>query len=237
MSHRPPSIIASRLIYGGAVLFAVATIGVVLVRSAPVRAAVPNRLYGAVTLNGQPAAPGTPIVALTAGKTCASGQVVAPQPPNNYAYILDVPDANAAQECKPGAVITFTVGGQTAGQTFTLSDIGDFARLDLVAPGTPNVPVTASATAIPISATRTVNLGMGCSDVPSPFADSTKPETIAAAITPGTALDGIWRYDTPAQTYRAFNPNAPTISDLTTVNKNDPLRICMNAPATITVPA
>lgn len=194
--------------------------------AAPARAQVPNRIFGTVTLNGQPAAVGTTIEALTAGKSCGTTTVrQTTVSGTSYPYQMDLPSTNEPA-CKPGAVVTFTVGGATAGQTFTLTDVGDFARLDLTAPGTPNVPTTAS---------NTVSLRAGgCTDVTSTFPNGTTPQTIAAAIAPASALNAIWRVDRATGMHRGFSPLAPFASDLQTVDRGDTLRICTTAAATLT---
>ncbi len=210
----------------GAVLFGLAR------AAAPAHAQIPNRLYGTVTLNGAPAPVGTPIVALTNGKTCASttvqrldvgGTSSAPL----YPYVLDVPAQGADPICKPGAVVTFTVGGVTAGQTFTLDDLATFNRIDLTAPGTPNVP----------SQNQTVNLAAGCTDVTSTFPNGTTPATIAAAVSPASALAAIWRYDAASGHHQGYSPATDWASDLTSVAQGDKLRICTSAAATLTQPA
>jgi hypothetical protein len=204
------------------------TLLVVSFTAQPAHAAVPNRLYGTVTLNGQPAPVGTTIVGLTGGKQCASATVSATAiSGTSYPYIMNIPDGSADFDCKPGAVIVFTVGGVTAGQTVTLDDVGTFFRVDLTAPGTPNVPTT----------TRTVNLPAGCSEVTSSFANATTPQTIAQAIAPADALVSIWRFDATAGAHRGYSPATAFASDLTAVNRNDALRICTTAPATLTQPA
>jgi hypothetical protein len=192
-------------------------------------AAPPNRVYGTVTLNGAPAPVGTVIVALTGGKVCGTTTVVATAiSGNSYPYVLNLPDPSAPLECKPGAVITFTVAGLPAGQSITLDDLGTFFRVDLVAPGTPSVPGAGG---------RTVALASGCTDVVSTFADGTAPEVVAAAVTPADALQAIWRYDAAAGRYAGYSPAAPFASDLTSINRSDTIRICTGAPATLTQPA
>lgn len=192
------------------------------------RAAVPNRLYGTAMLNGQPAAVGTSIVALAGGKPCATVSVATlAASGTSYPYRMDVPDANADGACKPGAVLTFTIGGVTAAQTFTLDDTGAFQRLDLTAPGTPNVPAGSA---------RSVNLAPGCNQVSSTFPDNTPPQEIALAISPMTAVAAIWVADRSTGLFRGFNPNAVDLSDLRAVNRGDLIRACVREAATLTQP-
>jgi hypothetical protein len=211
-----------------ATLLATAALLIPAVRTLPVNAQVPNRVYGTVTLDGAVAPVGTPIVALASGKTCASATVTALQVNGtNYPYRLDVPDGSAAEECIPGAVLTFTVGGKTAGQTFTLSDIGSFQRLDLSAPGVPNVPV---------STAKTVTLAAGCTQITSAFPDGTGIDTIVAAITPASAVGAIWRFDPAKGAYQGFSPAVGWANDLGSVKRGDVLRICATATATLAQP-
>lgn len=208
------------------VLIAAVTAGLLMtLAGAPrvLRAQVPNRIYGAVTLNGAAAAPGTSVVALTSGKTCGSATVTAPQV-SGITYQLDVPAGGSPQECKPGAVITFTVAGLTAAQSFTLDDIGTFRRIDLTAPGTPNLP------------SRTVNLPAGCTEVTSTWPDGTTAAAVAATVTPAEALSAIWRWDAQATNYRGYSAASAAASDLATINRNEVLRVCVTATATLTQP-
>lgn len=215
-----------------AALFMAAAAIVSAIVPVPVGAQVPNRLYGSVTLNGAPAPVGTTIVALAGGKSCGTTTVAALQVGGSaaspiYPYILDVPAPGSDPVCKPGAILTFTVGGLTAAQAFTLDDLASFQRLDLTAPGTPNVPAT----------TTTVALAQGCTEVTSTFADGTPTATLVAAISPAGALDAIWRYDAAARLYRGYSPTGTIASDLATINRGDTLRICASAAASLTAPA
>ena len=198
---------------------------------AEVHAQLGNRVYGSVTLNGAPAPIGTTIVALTEGsKVCATTTVTQLQAnpgARSYPYVMDVPSGSSAPECRPGAIITFTVGGQTAAQFFTIDEIGSFRLIDLTAPGTPNVPAT----------TRTVTLAVGCTDVTSSFPDNTPAATVAAAVAPSTALSAFWRFDAALNAFRGYGPVSNAASDLTTVNLGDALRFCTTAAATLTLPA
>lgn len=198
---------------------------VVAVRT--VHAAPPNRVYGTVTLHGAPAPVGTVIVALTGGKVCGTTTVTATVVSgSSYPYVLNLPDPAAPLECKPGAVITFTVAGLPAGQRITLDDLGTFFRVDLVAPGMPDVP-----------GARTVALPTGCTDVVSTFPDGTPAAAVAAAVVPAEALHAIWRYDPATGRYAGFSPAAPLASDLTTVNRAEFLRVCTAGPAALRLPA
>lgn len=53
---------------------------------------------------------------------------------------------------------------------------------------------------------------------------------------PADALLAIWRYDNAAQTFRAFSPQFPLASDLTTVNRLDAVFICLREVGTLVRP-
>jgi hypothetical protein len=84
---------------------------------------------------------------------------------------------------------------------------------------------------------RVVNLGPGCNMVTLTFASGTQATAVAAAVSPSTALQAIWRLDNATRTFQAFMPQAPQASDLTSVNLLDPAFICVDAAATIAMPA
>ena len=239
MRRHPLRLVVAPLVVGAA---AVALFASRADHTGTARAQVPNRLYGSVTLNGSPAPTGTTITAYTGDKVCGtttvSGTVInATTPPYVYPYQFDVPNGAFDQACKPGAVLTFKVGTATAGQTYTLGDSGNFTRLDLTAPGVPNVPTpvpTATATPAP---TRAISLAFGCTDYTSTFPDGTTPDAIVAAVSPSANFSGLWRYDGDQTGYRGFAPGAADANDLTTVKRGEVLRICVTDTATLTAPA
>ena len=73
----------------------------------------PVRIYGSVTVAGQPPAAGTVVVAFVGATACGSGSVAA-----DGSYVLDVRSAAAQAGCGvDGAIITFTVAGRRARET------------------------------------------------------------------------------------------------------------------------
>lgn len=82
-----------------------------------------------------------------------------------------------------------------------------------------------------------VQLFTGCNNVTLTWAAGSAVSEVAAAVTPATALAAIWRFDNATQTFRAFSPQFPDVSDLLTVNGLDAVFICMRAPGTLTRPA
>jgi hypothetical protein len=197
-------------------------------RAAPAHAQIPSRLYGSVTLNGAPAPIGTPVTVGTAGKVCARTTVARLDVvETSYPYVMDVPEGGSPQECKPGAVMTFMVGNAVAAQTYTMGEFPMFQRIDLTAPGNPNVP--GMATTIPLT--------RGCTNVVSTFPNGTPAATVAAAISPSAALSMIMKFDATVMSYLSFGPAAVGLKQLTTVNRGDILRVCVGATGTLTPPS
>jgi hypothetical protein len=70
----------------------------------------PNRFFGTVTVNGDPAPAGTPIVAIISNIRCGSGQVQ-----QGGTYSIDIAPANTVAGCGvDGATVMFTVGDRLA---------------------------------------------------------------------------------------------------------------------------
>jgi hypothetical protein len=84
---------------------------------------------------------------------------------------------------------------------------------------------------------RTVNLSTGCNMVTLSFASGTQTATVAAAVSPPTALQTIWRLDNATRSFQAFMPQAPQASDLTSVNLLDAVFMCVDAAATVAMPS
>jgi hypothetical protein len=68
------------------------------------------------------------------------------------------------------------------------------------------------------------------------FASGTDAATVAAAVSPASALDAIWRLDNSSGSFQAFRPQAPQASDLQSVNPLDAVFLCLNATADIAMP-
>lgn len=85
----------------------------------------PNRFYGKVTLNGQPATAGTSVAATIGGTACGSTTVK-----SDGTYVLDVVSSGQTAGCgTEGAAISFSVAGNPAGSGTWSS--GKFTQLDL----------------------------------------------------------------------------------------------------------
>jgi hypothetical protein len=69
------------------------------------------------------------------------------------------------------------------------------------------------------------------------FPTGTQAATVAAAVSPPTALQTIWRLDNTTRSFQAFMPQAPQASDLASVSLLDAVFICVDAGANIATPA
>lgn len=85
--------------------------------------------------------------------------------------------------------------------------------------------------------TETVQLVAGCNNVTLTWPDGTVTSEVAAAVSPLSALLGMWRFDSGRQTYEGFSPLAPGASDLTSVNRTDAVFICLSTPGTLSRPS
>jgi len=83
---------------------------------------------------------------------------------------------------------------------------------------------------------RAVNLSPGCNMVTLTFPDGTKTSTLAAAISPPSALQTVWRLDNTTGSFQAYTPQAPQASDLTSLNLLDAVFICLDTTASISMP-
>jgi hypothetical protein len=80
------------------------------------------------------------------------------------------------------------------------------------------------------------NLSPGCNMVTATFPTGTQTSTLADFVSPPSALQAVWRVDNATRTFQAFMPQAPQASDLTSLNLLDPLFVCVNAAATVSLP-
>jgi hypothetical protein len=84
---------------------------------------------------------------------------------------------------------------------------------------------------------RTITLSPGCNMVTLSFAGGTQTASVAAAVSPPTALQAIWRLDNATRSFQAFMPQAPQASDLTSVNLLDAVFMCVDGAAAIAMPS
>ncbi|MGH2598304.1 MAG: hypothetical protein ACRDJ9_02840 [Dehalococcoidia bacterium] len=163
-----------RLVWTLAALVCVAA-GAVLHGGRDVAAqAPPTRVFGAVTVNGEPPPPGTVVEAFVGGMPCGQGEVRDLGDPIGIGFVVDV-DADAFNPgCgNDGETITFKVGGLDAPETATFQT-GAFVQRDLTTAGAPASPPPAQESPSPAPATPS----------PSPVATPTSTPTATPAASP-----------------------------------------------------
>lgn len=128
----------------------------------------PSRFVGTVTVNGQPAAPGTTVEAHIGSVTCGTGSVF--MSGSDARYTLDSPDTASVAGCgTDGATVSFFVGGQPAAQTGawhnyqlnTLNLTAGGAAATATTPPTPLAPVTGSGSTTSGGVSRLVLFWLG----------------------------------------------------------------------------
>ena len=84
----------------------------------------------------------------------------------------------------------------------------------------------------------TVTLNQGCTDVVLSFSNGTSIRTVVAAVSPSEALKAIWRANRATGQDDGFSPRAALrLSELSSVNRLDRVRICMETAGLLTQPA
>ena len=91
-----------------------------------------------------------------------------------------------------------------------------------------------TATVAPV---EMIALAEGCNNVVLTWPNGTSPATVAAAVTPRTALSAIWRLDSATSRFRAWSPLPSAPNDLTSFNRLDAVFICMQTPGALSRPA
>ena len=131
----------------------------------------------------------------------------------------------------PGQVVMRLVPTGAAvvgGKTLTLTCVVDRNR---------SVKGVAVMTLSSTPVTEAVSLVAACNPAVSTWADGTTIETVAGAVAPPEALDGIWALNPDGTAWLGFSPAAPEgVNDLVSVNQLDAFFVCVNAKATLTRP-
>lgn len=140
-----------------------ATAGMALAQSVP---EPPSRFAGTVTIDGQPAAPGTPIEARIGDTSCGVTSVFAQG--GQARYVIDVASAASQPGCgTPGASVTFVVGGRVASQVGTWRNY-ELGQLDLVVTSpSPSPTPTAPPPVTPTPRPPVAGTGLAQPDGPS----------------------------------------------------------------------
>lgn len=222
------------------VLVALTGVAIVVLAVAPTLAAQPsppNRFYGGLTIDNQPAPAGTQVRAFVGDKDCTTQRDPFTVPAGQYA--VEVAGTSQIQGCAAeGSEITFRVGTRTANEKGAFRT-GQFTKLDLTVGGTLATATpgpTASATPTP---------------TPSPTPTPTPPAqtgTVARLdLNPDTSRcippageescsdgrDKLWKGDTAAWTaeYARQGKPAPSADDIFVqtyeyrIGANDPAAI------------
>ncbi len=133
-SRKLGAALVTALIAGGSIT------GGALAQSAP---EPPSRFAGTVTIDGQPAAPGTPVEARVGDVSCGVTTVFASG--GQSRYVIDVASAASQPGCgTPGATVTFVVAGRPAGQVGSWRNF-ELSQLDLAVTSPTPTPTTAPA--------------------------------------------------------------------------------------------
>jgi len=146
---------------------------------------------------------------------------------------------------------TVTYDGQTLTITLPAGSAIDVGRLGpgTCAPvdGQPNVvacrvlgrpPTTVTVSIVGAPApVESLDLRPGCTNVVLTWPTGTAVDTVAAAVTPASALLSIWWLDAAAGRYLGWSPLPDAPNDLTSVNRMDAVYICMGEAGTFTRPA
>ena len=164
----------------------------------------PTRVFGTVTVDGQPAPAGTVVQAFVGEKQCGEGLVRRISDDLPLGYVVDVAGATQVAGCgTDGATITFRVGGVPANETATFAT-GTFIRLDLtvrgqVATPTPGAPTPPPFGAAPAATPTAVASPGAASLTPAEPGGATEAPAVATPTATVTAGPGLpVRTATPA---------------------------------------
>jgi hypothetical protein len=135
---------------------------------------------------------------------------------------------NSVQSEDPGSLtITLVPTGKSVAS-------GEQMKLTCVLDRNRSISATATVGLSTTPGLETVNLPAACSLVGSTWDDGTAVSAVATAVIPAEALKAIWSFDPATGTWVGFSPAAPAgASDLTTVDRLEPLFICMSEPGTV----
>lgn len=135
--------------------------------------------------------------------------------------------------------LTAPVGAVVQIVSGCVSDEGLAAVVHCSVSGLSSPPtLTVVFTTVPVGARpETIPLSVGCHNVTLTWPAGTLIDDIAAAVTPPSALDGIWRFDSVDQRFHGYFLYRGAPNDLASVNGADEAFICVRAPATLARPA
>lgn len=102
--------------------------------------------------------------------------------------------------------------------------------------GSATTTATVNGAASAVSALEQVPLQVNCNNVALTWPNGTALSVVQAAISPAGSLIAIWRFDNLAQRYSGYSPLPGAPNDLLTVNRGDPVFICMSSGGTLSRP-
>jgi len=151
---------------------------------------------------------------------------------NGVATIANVPAGacNISEASRAG----FTVNAvNVSPSTTNIGNNGSFT----VTTGVPvSITVKNQASGSTGGATEQIQLFTGCNNVASTYASGTAASQVFANISPSSALIAGWFFINSQQRFVGYSPLPGAPNDLTSINRGDPLFICVNGNATFTRP-
>ena len=121
------------------------------------------------------------------------------------------------------------IGGLTVSGAGT--ELTNGGTVTVVAAGTLNLNARARGEL------ETVQLFRGCNNIAVTWPNGTAIATFANAINPPQAVIAVWRYDNRQKRFSAYSPSPDALNDLTAVNRNEVLYVCLDSPGVIRRPS
>lgn len=234
----------------------VSVLTVLLVSGLPAVGAQPSPLNVVLALDRTAYEPGTPI-GYTVRVSNISNQPVTVTFNSAQRFDLSLQsDAVLAARQSDGQSFQMATTRQTwaPGEIVTYS--GSWLPLSALLPGLTNAPnsqpipggifrMVAQLTAVemrPVSAPEVVVIGMpsslgaGCTTLAAPFSQELPVSIVARAIDPPTALQSLWQRSVLLGEFTAYQVSPQIGNDLSTINRRNPLTICLTAPARLITP-
>jgi hypothetical protein len=128
--------------------------------------------------------------------------------------------------------ITFTLiptgASVLAGAKLTITCVLDSDR---------SVKASADVTLSTTPNLETKDLVEGCNPIAATWANGTKIDTVAGAVTPADALSAIWKFDPATKSWMGYSPTAPAdVNNLASVDRLDAIFFCVSAAAKVARP-
>jgi PKD repeat protein len=132
-----------------------------------------------------------------------------------------------------------TAIGQTASHVYTTA--GTFTLTVSVTTstgqsGSATTSVTVGGSSTTSTGTEQIVLYPSCNNVAVTWPSGTAISTVVVAISPVGSVIAVWRFDNLNQRFAGYSTALGAPNDLVTVNRGDPVFICMNSSGTLTRP-